>query len=342
MANRHKLNQSGSMSLLTVIFLALLLTIVTISFIRLAIIEQRQATDDDLTTRAFYAAESGVEDGKRALALWQSGGAVNLNEDVCQPADVVPSGLLSADLSTEYTCQLINLAPGNFLARLDAWEGATIPLNSGGSAFNRVQIEWHLPEAGQPYGVRGNSDTDLPTVPDWISAEYPAMLRTAVFWHDAGATFASSSVDQYALFINPAASNAALNSTNDRQVVNGFCQPAVAGGGYACTATVTVVSSSTTDFYLRLQALYTATDVRVTLFNGNNPNPVLLEDVQAAIDVTGRAGDVYRRIEARVPLTQFDYPFPDIALWSNTDICKAFSVTDDTADYAKTPCPWQL
>lgn len=327
------------MSLLTVIFLALLLTIVTVSFIRLAIIEQRQATDDDLTTRAFYAAESGVEDGKRALALSQSGGTVNLNADVCQPADVVPSGLLSADLSTEYTCQLIHLTPGDFLAQLDAWEAVTIPLTSA-DPFNKVKIEWHQPEASQPYTVRGNSDLGLPTAPDWISAEYPSMLRAAIFWHPPGSTFASTSPDvgQYALFINPASSNNPLSSANNGQVVNGFCDAAVAGGGYACSATITGVSPpGPRVFYLRLQSLYVGTDVRVTLLD--NSGEVDLEDVQAAIDVTGRAGDVYRRIEARVPLTQFDYPFPDIALWSNTDICKNFTVTNDILGYNNT-CPW--
>ena len=62
---RH--SQQGAIAMITVVFIAILLTIITTSFISITVNEQREATDDDLTTRAFYAAESGVQDAIVAI-----------------------------------------------------------------------------------------------------------------------------------------------------------------------------------------------------------------------------------------------------------------------------------
>ncbi|HEX9594714.1 MAG TPA: hypothetical protein VF996_01105 [Candidatus Saccharimonadales bacterium] len=339
----RRLDQKGSMSLLTVIFFALIFTIVTISFVRLAITEQRQSVDEDLTTRAYYAAESGVEDAKRALQQYQSGTLLlaDLNGDDCS----LPSGY-NGDLTNDpeidsaYTCQLIDLSPANFQAELGPWEAVTIPLN-GESAFDRVRIDWHIHTTGASYGRRTNpSNTQLIDVPAWTSGNFPAMLRAGIFSHPSG-NFNPTQVNQDVLFINPAASTAVASLGDDGEVVNGSCvAPANINnfaGTYACTVTISGVSAQ--NFYLRLQSLYTSTFVQVTLLNNNTP--VLFEEVQALVDVTGRAGDIFRRVEARVSLLSNNYPLPDIALWSNTDICKAFSVTDDPADYDATACPWQ-
>jgi len=323
------------MSMLTVIFLALILTIITTSFVRLSVTEQRQAIDDDLTTRAFYAAESGVEDAKRAIARFQASQPVNLNADECQPADVVPDGVLSADLDTEYTCQLIDMSPANFQAELSIWEAVTIPLRASGP-FNAVRIDWHIYNAGDSYNRRGNSAQDLPTMPSWTGSNYPAMLRSGIFSHPNSANFASDQVAQSVMFLNPAVSVQSSNLSNDGQIRNGGCAASPNSGQYACTTTISGVNSART-FYLRLQSLYRGTNVQVTLLD--NGTPVPLDDVQAIVDVTARAGDVFRRVEARVSLITDGFPFPDIALWSNTDICKDFTVTDEVADYIN-DCPW--
>jgi Tfp pilus assembly protein PilX len=62
-----KQQERGVVSLFTVMFFTILVTVLTVGFVRIMINERRQSTDEDLTTRAYYAAESGVEDAKRAL-----------------------------------------------------------------------------------------------------------------------------------------------------------------------------------------------------------------------------------------------------------------------------------
>lgn len=326
-------NQRGAVSMLTVIFLALLLTIITTSFVRLSVTEQRQSIDDDLTTRAFYAAESGVEDAKRAIAEFQEGNITEaeLYGNECRPAQGLSSDLDLANLATEYTCQLIDLSPADFQAALDEWQSVTIPLR-GVDPFSQITIEWHIYDGG-PYSRRASSATNLPRVSAWGDA--PAMLRAGFFSVPSAAGFNGSDVSLSTVFINPDSSGSTVDpfsAANDGTVVNGGCTSSPVEGEYACSMTLSNFNSSR-DNYLRLQSLYKGTNVRVTL------GGTLFDDVQAVIDVTGRAGDVFRRVEARVSLINNEYPLPDIALWSNSEICKDFTVTDDVADYVNN-CPW--
>lgn len=55
--------------------------------------------------------------------------------------------------------------------------------------------------------------------------------------------------------------------------------------------------------------------------------------VQAQVDSTGRANDIYRRVDARVELVETGFPYPEYAIWmagsDQKDINKAYWVTND-------------
>lgn len=343
----YKLNQDGAVSFLTVIFLAIVLTIMTLSFVRISVNEQRQAVDDDLTTRAFYAAESGIEDGKRALAESLEDPSFVLNGDICAPAEnVVPDTnghvILSSDISAAYTCQFIEKAPGEFKATLDPWESITIPLNGSG-VFDRVKISWHEPsfdDGGASWNRHTN--TSLPTMAEWnISTNnYPAMLRATVFGANTsvGSTFSSSGVTSFTGFINPNTSAGVITAATmeSQKIVNGQCDTSITGSVPACSITITSLPGN--QKFLHLKSIYKGTNITVQLLNGTAG--VNIVDTQAIIDVTGRAGDIYRRIEARVSLIPDTSQLPDVSIWSNEEICKNFTITDDPNDYDNDDCLW--
>jgi hypothetical protein len=342
--NQNNHNQRGAVSFLTVIFLAMLLTTITISFVRLSINEQRQATDDDLTNRAFYAAESGVEDAKRAIEMLQNGTLTTpqLNGIDCAPP---LAGGFSSDLiddpavDSEYTCQLIDMEAPNFQAELDAWESVTVPLVGVNTSWNNIEIRWHIvgngPGTDGSVTPRPSSGTPptLPRVTSW-NAQWAAMLRSNVFDIPASGNLNRSSYNSRSGFVNPGNApvpTVALTSGLDKQIINAGCSAGAATNEYACTAVINGFSPGAREYYLRLQSIYRPTHIQVTL--RNNAVAVDLAGVQAVVDVTGRAGDVYRRVEARVDLAGSSYPFPDFALMSANDICKNFAVTDDPDDF---------
>jgi hypothetical protein len=62
-----------------------------------------------------------------------------------------------------------------------------------------------------------------------------------------------------------------------------------------------------------------------------NGNTLWFNGVQARVDSTGRANDLYRRVETRLDLndTKFPYPEFEITMGGNGDIRKSFYVTNN-------------
>jgi len=115
------------------------------------------------------------------------------------------------------------------------------------------------------------------------------------------------------------------------------CVTSLTAGGYACSAVLVVppaigsINTADRTAFLRLMPFYNATHFRVTLWNGpvNLANPsVKFKDVQPAVDSTGRANDLFRRIQSRVDLFDTSFPYPDATIDLTGNFCKDFAITD--------------
>ena len=166
--------QSGAVSLFVVIFSALLLTIITISFIQLMVRDQRQATASDLSQSAYDSAQAGVEDAKRLLLLDQSckngtaapsvncatvAAALSPESGSQQSAcnTLAKSGLVSetngetliqqttgdnaAKLDQAYTCVKIATDTADYLGQLENDESIVVPLQ-GSQPFSQIELSW--------------------------------------------------------------------------------------------------------------------------------------------------------------------------------------------------------
>ena len=162
----------------------------TTAFIRLMISEQRQATDNDLSTRAYYAAQAGVDD---ALKLMREGLA---DDEQITEADLDgllddcsahgSEGDLDSDADIEYTCRLISFDVGQVSGELGA--GAIANFDWGGStaaSIASVRVSWHIPNEdhsstnsspvfdGESWpGIGANRPQD-----QWVAANVPALVR---------------------------------------------------------------------------------------------------------------------------------------------------------------------
>jgi hypothetical protein len=338
-----KNNQSGAVALLTVIFIAILLSILTASLISLVINEQRQATDDNLTKRAYYAAESGVEEAKLALEKWGKDPTFDLKGGSCEPA-IDPDGNGIGDLITDtgvetaYTCQRIDTEITLLEDYLEEGETLYIPLRSV-TEIKSVKISWYirddLPNGdGINPSLRG-INKDLPTHSAWGNA--PAMLRANIFSiNSASITRGDLLENNRVAFLNPANNTESPEDLNaiDAKIRNGTCNAGVALSGYVCEYVVNIPSDATRDYFLRLKTIYKASHVKIELFGASNASgsALVMDGVGATIDVTGRAGDVFRRVQVTVLLDNQDI-MPDYAILSAEDLCKNFVITDDTADF---------
>ncbi len=342
-------NQSGAISLISVIVISVILAIMTLGFLRITITEQRQAIDDDLSSRAVLAAEAGIDDGKRALQNYldpATRASVTLNQTVCDHAQVgsEPSrNILSDidDLDIQYTCQLIDPTPEAYQVDVDAFDSFQLPLK-GTRVYEQVRIRWHVPEDGDPVTPRANNDFNLPEVDAWNTAGHPAMPRLMFFGFESGDGRDEINQSVRTAFVVPDNSSPSAKSKDDLQnlpnasKIGASCSNSFDKGGYTCEVRIRdFTRTNIVDYYLRVNSIYSGAHYQIELLDSSG-NPVPMVDAQASIDSTGRSGDVSRRLEVRVDLTPPELPWlPDYVIESAERICKNFSITDNGSEFEK-------
>lgn len=178
--------QSGAVSLFVVIFATLLITVVTLGFLRIMVNDQNQATNNDLAQSAYDSAQAGVEDAKRALLKYKTicddesrqgeceALVVRIEDAGCNEAlrflEVIPSGDgevvveqtqggSSDELNQAYTCVKMVLRTDDYVGSLSANTSKLIPLvavkdGAGNRVFDSVKIEWYsLEDVGNNAGT---------------------------------------------------------------------------------------------------------------------------------------------------------------------------------------------
>lgn len=209
--NHNESQQNGAVSLFIVVFTALLITTITISFMQVMMRDQQQATYSDLSESAYDSAMAGVEDAKRLLLLdndCRNGSAALGVDCVAVETALMPSpgqnqtgcdtlvrgGIVGqsgnetiiqqevgdgADtLDQAYTCIKIAKNTGDYLGSIDSDASATLVPLRATDPFNKIVISWGLSKSGGTVDLTTNS-RELPVLGEtsWPETR-PALLRT--------------------------------------------------------------------------------------------------------------------------------------------------------------------
>lgn len=383
MQHHEIIRQQGFVSIFTVIFFMLLVSVITIGFLRIMTVEQRQATDNDLTASALAAAESGVEDAKRVILKYNSlpegaqksdlASVMNssdcksfLNNSVVQSLNISTDGRINKnrnDLDQYYTCLSVILNSPDYVSSTDAGKSEFIPLRpEAGKNFDQIIVSWHLLSNqagtegdGKPRGYAAS--LSLPTVGSWTSAGYPAYMRAQLYGFPNG-SFNRSALDDRSrtVFLIPGTfgTTGSINigaadplphtfdqTKSQPQAVR--CNPnfATSLGSYACSVTLDLpndpgLRGSNNNYYLRVTPLYGSSHFKLQLKDSATNTIVNFDGVQPLIDSTGRANDVFRRIQARVRVDG-TADLPEFSLESADTICKNMLIADP-ASYRASNC----
>ena len=373
--SRRNIKQYGAVSLFIVVFTALLITVVTISFVKIMTKDQQQATATDLSQSAYDSAEAGVEDAKRALIKYRNvcanGGdcaaatkaisSLECNDAVSILGDVASNesnGEIkvqtgdSNSLDQAYTCLKITLNTDDYAGILDKDGSKIIPI-SGVSDFDRIKIEWFsakdLSSLDQAVTLTTGAGTPLLSQSVW-ALNQPSIIRAQLIQYKTSG-FSLSDFDNLSdkgsnntLFLYPSKltlTNVPNFSDNNRKTAT--VTPTLATcvdikttpQTYACSMTIRLpkpVVSADHEQFLNLTSLYKSAHFRVTLSDENGKS-VKFNGVQPLIDSTGRANDLFRRVQARVETADSDFPYPQAAVDISGSFCKNFIITDDVNDY---------
>lgn len=262
---KNIIKQRGAVSLFVVIFAALLLTVVTISFVRIMVQSQQQASSIDLSQSAYDSAQVGVEDAKRALLRYQkvcsdspnpddcNTANDSINSKICDNAAVATLGVDTSSgevqvqtngsntLNQAYTCVKIITDTVDVEENLLADKSTIIPLKSL-SKFDSVNIEWFTQKNNNDSSalILEPTNTWIPLFDTW-DANTPPIIRTQLFQFSSSDGFTLDSFNKKdvsgtsnanTVFLYPSISaNSDINFAVDdvRQEVNTSSNPLLTG-----------------------------------------------------------------------------------------------------------------
>ncbi|MFI5212608.1 MAG: hypothetical protein ACHQTE_01445, partial [Candidatus Saccharimonadales bacterium] len=275
-------------------------------------------------------------------------------ETIVQQSD----GGRSAQLDQAYTCVEINLNTDDYKGTISANQSNIIPLK-GQSAFDTVELSWHSRDdltsaAGAVTFPAGSGQVTLPPAGQW-GVSSPALMRAQLMQTGTNFTLDSFNDSQAGnksnantLFLYPGTPFGGGTQTSSfaldaRRVAGPLNVPRLvackssfaAGDEYICTVRIAVPApidgnTAAPGAFLRLSALYNGTHYDLKLYKG--PTLVPFDGVQPIIDSTGRANNMFRRVQARVELTG-NFTYPEAAVDISGSLCKNFSITDQPTDY---------
>lgn len=358
---RH--TQQGAASLFAVIFSMLLLTVLTVGFIKIMITDQQRATNNDLSQSAYDAALAGVEDAKRVVRASQEGilpadflPEKGSNCNVIAQSGVVAnssneetlirSGTAGENFEQAYTCVKIQMNTPDFLYKAVKDRTQVVPLKAT-SDFDTIVLEWYRRDDEDNANNADATDPpeQLPKENEW-GANTPSLLRAQLI--NPGQTFDLAALDNTGAttFLKPKVlSNPTvgteLNVATRHRATDGqahdnstdmtFCSREFTfSDAYACKATLkvgTITQAASVNAFLRLNSLYKGASVKITL--RNSTGIVNFDGVQPAVDSTGRANNLFRRVEARLHIGD-DFAYPDNAVELINSLCKDFSIADNS------------
>lgn len=335
-------NQQGMVSILVTMILMLVISLIVLGFGQISRREQRESLDQQLSTQAFLAAESGVNAAFHAIQT-QTGGSVQ-EKTQCGPDSDAGSPYSAANMNTDlpadggdtigsYTCLLITTQLKDISQAVAADGSAvTVPLHPDSTPIRSLQFSWTqdstITNTDLNRCTSGSSVPSLGSLP--VSGAWGCpygLLRVDLVPTDS-VTRQDLLNNQTTFFLYP-------SRTGPTSLSYGSAKGAVHTMSCtlnACTVKLTNLPAGNFNYSMRLSAVYVGGTVDITATDtpsGNGGTQLILKDAQVLIDSTGKAQDVLRRVQARVALTSPSGTGTTYALQSGSSICKRFGVSGD-------------
>ena len=357
--------EDGFAALVIAIVLVLVLSLITVGFAELMRHEERSALDKQLSSQAYYAAETGVNDATKAI----NNGYLGAKTD-CLPGEGLDanyaanaagltdptSNLVAPDAThnptgASYPCLLINPAPPTLYynpisanSSRTAEFTAVDPDDGSVAAVSSIKISWQDSGSNTSFltdsqGCSGNfkPSSNWPHIGVLRAQLIPLSAATGYQRDDlANSAFTAFLCPSKSSTDNTAAYTASIGPTKAGLLLNGDCDTSHKPAH--CNVTINNLPANQSTFFINLRSIYSPTAVTISAYTNNGSKQLNLKGAQTLIDSTGKAQDVLRRIQVRVP-TNNAYDIPD---GTHADICKQYDLTPDSTTSAQSECSTNL
>lgn len=251
-ASMRRRGEHGVVSLLTVIFFMVFISLIVMGFITIVVADQRQTTDNDLSASALAAARSGIEDGKRILLYCQahpadarcasalnsqnncnafnSGQAYDLAKNTLAiPIDSTGEGATggATDYEQYFTCLTIQRNTPSLSAPLSS-DSDYIQRIKTTSQFTQLKISW----AGEgSYMNRSGAIAGWPTLSSWNSSGYMPVIRFQTIPYNDVTDLDGNEARSRTIFIVPCGGGGCPSTSSDINVLDARTDSTSTSGG---------------------------------------------------------------------------------------------------------------
>lgn len=328
-----------------VILIMTFLTLIVLAMTKNANREQRQALDRQLNSQAFYAAESGINDAKDYVAANHALPGFQDRKDDCNNITGASNGNQFGDKSNlvgqtgiddsiRYSCVMYNVHPDSLIYESGTSESKIAPIEDvDGLAIKSLTFKWRQTTGDELVfnGCPPNAGV-FPVSLDDSNCNAGALRVELV---DPDASSRQDLINKSFLsFITPTRNTGQSGSGGNYLTGVGIAQNQGQSGGGGCTAngecSFTIDNIYRNKLILHLRSIYKSNTVTINgeVFNGGSIEKIEFKDAQMMVDSTGRATDVIRRIQVRVPISEYSkrVNVPENALQTSDDICKLLNV----------------
>ena len=340
---KHK--QSGFVAIIAAAILMIIMTLITIGFTQVMQREQRQALDRHLSSQAFYAAETAINDAYRYVLSKQEANQIVSEKTTCDVSGAEwNNGLISSgDTNVSYSCLLIDPTPTalEFNNSITESQSKIFPIQpKSGAKIQSITFQWN--------GTDGTNEIkniaeDCTPPADGSIRDLPSTRLSAVpllridlinIPADGADNITRDKLENGSahFFLYPqnncggtTVSFANLIPPPERdtgRIVDVNCDPTA---NYSCEITINGIAGQNSNrMYARVRSIYGNANLRVTATD-NSPSQFKFVGAQTVVDATGKANDVVRRVKAYLSTTG-TYPTPEYVLQATQGICKDLEI----------------
>lgn len=336
MHKRFAQNQKGLVSITISIVIMVVLTLIVLGFSAIARREQRQALDRQLSTQAFYAAESGINDALEVLKNNPTAEKPNCDSTGAPAYSGLNTQIDGNNIS--YTCLLVDPSPTSLeYGNIDTNKSSVIPIQSkNGEAITSIKLSWQDKGASNADFSGCPAAGSFPPLSNWLGCTAGVLRIDLVpITNSLGRTnLINSNLTAFLVPIGGGAGSLVYNvGTGQGSIAQGNCT----NGGSPKWCNITITGLGSNAYYMRVRSIYRAN--ALTVIAENSGTQLELTGAQAEVDATGKANDVLRRVVVRAPIGADREGIPDFAIESRDSICKKFYVYPNNAvDEANPAC----
>ena len=323
-------DQQGMTAIVITVVLMFVISIIILAFSQTIHREQRNALDNQLSTQAYYAAESGIN---YAQNVAKNTPGLLTDKTNCGPQ--APFTDYNVGENAELTCLLVTSRLQTLEYQGITMESVPVYVKSEAGNVGTLHVSWQSATDTSTAGCGGSVPSNAFPA-NWSCRQ--SVLRLDVVPVDPAGSVTADDVKnrQYTIFLYPTTSSSIPTSAYQSGpgakglIAAASCRPATGPGTLrpkVCNAQISGINNQAAA--VRLMSVYGPADVTLFATNGSLPLKTLVEG-QLLIDSTARAADVLKRVQARVPLAGSQVP--DFALLSGgAGVCKRYLISAGVA-----------